>query len=234
MQNWDRILTHGSISMTIVTEPQFQPENKATLFADPPDSVTNPHLFEFESLGVSKAHAHIIREVKFMTYQVVLHWPSNAISNHCSDVLIRLLSLAPPVEEGQLVVSISESCRLGVAILCFLPFKYDYPSPAQMVNVQLQKMKANLESMIEFTAHTHPLLPWILSVGAVHAQPQDRSWYIDHLLEVVKEHHIHTWEEMKPHLVKVLWVEVFCEAPFRELWDEVSAERDGVNKGIYV
>jgi hypothetical protein len=43
-------------------------------------------------------------------------------------------------------------------------------------------------------------------------------------VSVVSEMNIKSWEEMKPHLVKVIWVEVFCESPLSELW-EVEAKR---------
>lgn len=214
-------------SMTVMTEPQFPPGvKKPQPCRDLPNSTSDTPLFEFESLGVSTAHAKIMREIKFMTNAVSLHWPANATPNYCSDVLVRLLYLPQPVDDGPLVASISECCRLATAILCFLPFRNDYPNPTLMINVQLHKLKAVLETMIELAPSDHPLLPWLLSVGGIYALPVERGWFIGHLVSVVTDMSINSWDDMKPHLVKVIWIEFFCEVPFRELWEDVTKKLD--------
>jgi len=36
---------------------------------------------------------------------------------------------------------------------------------------------------------------------------------------------ISSWEEMKPY-VMIIWIEIFCNEPFQELWEEVTAKRE--------
>jgi len=33
---------------------------------------------------------------------------------------------------------------------------------------------------------------------------------------------------MKSRLVQVIWVEIFCESVFRQIWEEVVAKRDAL------
>ena len=217
-----------SISMTVMTEPQFQPENiEPQPSHDKSDPSSDPRLFQFERAGVSKAHAKIMREIRYMTYEVALHWPSNSAPTYCSDVLVRLLGLPPPVEEGPLVASVSECCRIATTVLLFLPFINDYPNPTLMINVQLHKLKAALENLLLF-APLNSLLPWLLGVGGIYAAEPERSWFVGQLLIVASDLDIKSWEDFRPHLVKVIWVEFFCASPFRELWDEVATRRDNL------
>jgi len=160
-----------------------------------------------------------------MTTLADMLWPSNSAPTKCSEVLVRLMSLPVPTEEGPLVASISESTRLAAVSLCFLPFKYDYPSPELMINTMVHKLKLSLSQLLSLAPSDHPLLPWLLSVGGIYSAPPERNWFVGHLVPVVVDMHLHSWEEMKPHLTKVLWMEFFCELPFKELWEEVEAKR---------
>jgi hypothetical protein len=99
-----------------------------------------------------------------------------------------------------------------------------------MLNVYLHKLKLSLEDMLELASPTHPLLPWLLSVGGLIASPAERHWFVGHLVPVVTDMNINCWEEMKPHLVKVIWLELFCEGPFRELFDEVQTKRASIDE----
>jgi hypothetical protein len=98
-----------------------------------------------------------------------------------------------------------------------------------MINVQLHKLKAALETMIKLAPSDHPLLPWLLSVGGIYALPVERGWFIGQLVSVVTDMKIRSWDDIKHHLVKVIWIEFFCERPFRELWEDVAQKLDTLN-----
>ena len=91
-----------------------------------------------------------------------------------------------------------------------------YPSHDLLINVQLHKLKASLETLLLLVPPDHALLPWLLSVGGILSPPLERKWFIGHLVITVSELNIKSWEEMKSHLVKAIWVEPICEVPFRD------------------
>lgn len=95
-----------------------------------------------------------------------------------------------------------------------------------MINVQLHRLKANLEIMLEVGPPNHPLLPWILMSGGVFSQQPERGWFIGQLLAIAPEMGIESWADLLPHLKNVIWIEYFCEPPFQELWAEVVAKRN--------
>lgn len=135
------------------------------------------------------------------------------------------MHLPLPIEEGPLVACVTEAIRRASVMLCFWPFKNDYPSPALFIKVQLHKLKAALETMIELAGTKHLLLPWLLGAGGVYAEEPERSWFVGHLEMVAADLNINSYEDLRPHLIRVVWVEFFLGEPFEELWDEVSAKR---------
>jgi len=94
-----------------------------------------------------------------------------------------------------------------------------------MFNVQLHKLKANLEIMLEMCRQDHPLLPWILMSGGIFAQQPERGWFIGQLLAVSSDLGIYSWGAMLKHLESVIYIEYFCEIPFRQFWEEVVQKR---------
>lgn len=94
-----------------------------------------------------------------------------------------------------------------------------------MINVQLHKLKSNLEIILELGAADHPLLPWILISGGIFAQQPERNWFIGQLLSVTSYIGIYSWAEMIHYLESVIYIEYFCEIPFKQLWGEVVTKR---------
>ncbi|KAG4431697.1 hypothetical protein IFR05_012821 [Cadophora sp. M221] len=217
------------ITMTVMTEPQFFSPTKWQPLEDMPDYSNTSSLFQYEDVGVSSTLACAIRELRVMTNNFTnpeyIGWPAKPTPTLCSNILIRLLSIPIPRDQGPYVSCVSECMRLAAVMLCFLPFKNDYPSPELMINVQLHKLKANLETMLEIGQQDHPLLPWILISGGIFAQQPERGWFIGQILSVSSDLGIYSWGEMLKHLLSVIYIEYFCEIPFRQLWEEVVQKR---------
>jgi len=135
-----------------------------------------PYPYSLESLDVSKQHAKILRDIDYLCQELMLTWPIDPTPAYCSDVLNRFMYLPIPVEEGPLVANISDGCRIAAVILCFLPFRNDYPSPALMFNVQLHKLIRVLEVVLELASPGHLILPWLLMVGGIYATKPERDW----------------------------------------------------------
>lgn len=94
-----------------------------------------------------------------------------------------------------------------------------------MINTMTHKLRSSLETMLSLAPPDHPLLPWLLSVGGIYSTVPERNWFIEQLVPVVEVVGIRSWEDMSPHLTKVIWMQYFCEVPFREFWEEVEAKR---------
>lgn len=218
------------ITMTVMTEPQFPPENNEPKLFDrwgeAALAIIDPNAFELERLGVTASYARVIKEIIHMTKILTSDLPSDSEHNYCSEILSRLFYLRPPIEEGAMIVSISEAMRIATGILCLLPFKNDYPNPALMINVQLHKLKAALDVMFDLVPPGHELLPWLFGVGGLWSVEPERSWFVGHLITVADELDLKSYEEFRAYCVKVIWVDVFCDPTFRAVWEEVASKRD--------
>ncbi|KAK0120102.1 hypothetical protein ONS95_011512 [Cadophora gregata] len=121
------------ITMTVMTEPQFFSPTAWKPLEDMPDYSNTKSLFHYENGGVSSTLACAIRELRIMTNNFsnpqCIGWPARPTPTLCSNILIRLLSIPIPQDQGPLVSCVSECIRLATVMLCFLPFQHDYPSP---------------------------------------------------------------------------------------------------------
>lgn len=70
------------------------------------------------------------------------------------------------------------------------------------------------------------LLLWLLAVGGItaHSMPE-RSWFVGHLVVVVSDLDIRTWDDMRRHLVQLAFHDNFCDMSFKKLWIEVRAKQ---------
>ncbi|KAF8862195.1 hypothetical protein BDZ45DRAFT_723329 [Acephala macrosclerotiorum] len=215
------------ITLTVTTELQFIPETPfVPMSVDTMELAPNLRLFRFDNADLAKGHAQILRLLRYMTNLADMTWPHNAAPSKCSEILARVLALPVPVDEGPLVASVSESMRVASVALCFMPWKNNYPSPELMLNTMMHKLRLALGPLLSLSGGNHTLLPWLLSTGALVSELPERDWFIGHLVPVVTAMRIRSWEEMKSHLTKVLWMEYFCEVPFREIWEVVETKRN--------
>lgn len=129
------------------------------------------------------------------------------------------------VESDPLTLSISEATKIATGIAVLFPFRYDYPSPALMLNVQMHKLKAVLEIMIDLAQPGHLLLPWLLAIGGVWSRDPERVWFIGHAIIVIDELDINSFEDYKSYCTKILWVDEICDPPLREFWEETIVKK---------
>jgi hypothetical protein len=222
-----------------MTEPQFPPVQIADMDEESQwlqDAFTpsrDPNLLDFEAFGVVKTVSNIMLEIRhascsYSTSLTDVAAPdSTFVQSLMCSILQRLLFLWPLVEDGPLVVCISECCRLAASLLLCLPWVGNYPDPTFMINALLYKLKASLGCMVSPARTENQLLVWLLSVGGVLAYKiPERGWFVSQLVEVVTDLDIKSWDAMKGFLLKVLWFDPFCESPFRLLWEEVIYKKE--------
>lgn len=211
--------------MTVTIEVQFQsitplelmePEHPIEQLAD------DPRLFELDNIGLAKGHVQVLKVLRYMTNVAEIEWPDDETPAKCSEIMARTISLREPVE-GPMIASISESMRHAAVSMCFLPFKDDYPSPEYvflhsqtahtdymtrlLVNTMIHKLRSSLETMLSLVPLNYPLLTWILSVRGIYSVVPERNWFIGHLVPVVREMGIRSWEDMRAHLMKGIWMQ---------------------------
>ncbi len=52
---------------------------------------------------------------------------------------------------------------------------------------QLHKLKVALEVMLQVAPPGRPLLPWLLAVGGIHAQPLEKCWFVGQLMSAATD-----------------------------------------------
>jgi hypothetical protein len=55
------------------------------------------------------------------------------------------------------------------------------------------------------------------------------DWFVGHFVVVVSELGIGEWEGpagLRSVLVRFVWHDIFCEGPFREVWEEVKERKE--------
>lgn len=99
-----------------------------------------------------------------------------------------------------------------------------------MLHTLVRDLKSSLTHMIRAVGTQSHLLLWLLSVGGItaHSMPE-RSWFVGHLVVVITDLHIQTWDAMRQHLVKLAFHDNFCDISFNALWNEVRQKQEVLN-----
>lgn len=99
-----------------------------------------------------------------------------------------------------------------------------------MLHSLVTDLKSSLASMIRDIGPKSHLLLWLLSVGGVTAHAMaERSWFVGHLVVVITELEIESWNSMRQHLVKLAFHDNFCDKAFGALWAETRQKQEDLN-----
>lgn len=158
------------------------------------------------------------------------------ISHFCS-VLQRLLQIAPASGNRRLEFYIAECCRYAAALHNFTPLSGFYPDPTLMINTLTHKLKASLTWILPPVEEArNELLLWLLSVGGISTvkmEERDMSgrmpehhWFVGHLIVLVADLNIRSWDDFRQQLVKVTWYGNFCEVSLGRLWQEIALKKE--------
>jgi hypothetical protein len=191
---------------------------------------------DFRKFGVEKAYSNILLEVDDLSqrFSEQLNYASArdglSVVSQMSDLLQRLLRLAPAALDEPLVASVSESCRYAAALHVLYPLSGHYPDPTLMVRSLIYKLKFSLGPLlVQSEGAKHPLLLWILTVGAVSSlNTPEREWFVGHLVVVAADLDISTWGEMRNQLTTVIWHAIFCDNSFHGVWEEMVQKSESL------
>lgn len=189
-----------------------------------------------EEWGVDVVTANILHEVqrlsRLYTSTVTYGTPQEAVIvlSHLCSILEKLLQLSSSRLGESDIPGLSQSCRLAGCLHVFTPMSAYFPSPTLMLTSLVRDIKASLTHMIRAVGTQSHLLLWLLSVGGLtaHSMPE-RSWFVGHLVVVVTDLRIDSWEDMRQHLVKLAFHDNFCDIGFHRLYEEVSRKQEVLN-----
>ena len=99
-----------------------------------------------------------------------------------------------------------------------------------MLHTLVRDLKASLTFAIQSSGMENHLLLWLLSVGGItaHSMPE-RAWYVGHLVVVITDLRIQSWEVMRQNLIKLAFHDNFCDISFNALWKEAKQKQEALN-----
>jgi hypothetical protein len=219
-----------------------------TLQLDPNDTSETPHWLhdaraayshtshlDLEDLGVNDTVASIIFDVKYFSQRFIPHTDYvsadeclSALTFVCN-TLQHVLSMPFLPSTSGTAESISEACRIAVALHVMTPWRGLRPDPILVINDLLHRLKACLGTIIA-SSRSNELLLWLLFTGGVSALgTPERAWFEKHLVTVVVDLGLDRWEDVRGCLMKVIWHEILCERSYRKLWEEVKAWKEDLD-----
>lgn len=212
-----------------IEPPKYQSALPSLMYTDSTD------LLDFEAHGVVSTVSCTLLELRNLSAQfnmsLEFETPKDALS-----VLIKicfllqsLLSSPLDTQSDSGMDCLSNSCRLAAALFVFLPLRCHFPDPTLMINGLIHQLRTSISSVISSDTVERTLLLWLLSVGAVLAAGMpERVWFIGHLVVLVRDLEISSWQQMRVLLERVIWQHIFCEKPFQLLWTEIHVKKESL------
>ncbi|KAK3675949.1 hypothetical protein LTR78_004141 [Recurvomyces mirabilis] len=192
---------------------------------------------DLREFGVDTATANVLHEVQRLSrnYSSIVNFgtPNEAtkvLSGLCS-VLEKLLQMSRFSSNDSPIPGLSQSCRLAGCLHVFTPLSGYFPDPTLMLHTLVRDLKSSLTHLIGAVGTKSHLLLWLLFVGGntAHSMMPERSWFVGHLVVVVTDLRIRTWQEVRQYLVQLAFHDNFCDITFGKLWDEVKQKQDSLD-----
>lgn len=191
---------------------------------------------DLTQFGVDVVTANILHEVQRLSilYTASLQYrtPQEAITvlSYLCSILERLLQMSKSPSDDSPTPGLSQSCRIAGCLHVFTPMSGYFPNPTLMLHTLVRDLKASLTYMIRAVGTRSTLLLWLLSVGGItaHSMPE-RAWFVSHMVVVITDLRIETWDAMRGHLIKLAFHDNFCDTSFSALWIEVKRKQESLN-----
>lgn len=188
-------------------------------------------------VGLDPQTAYILHEVQRLSrlYTSTLNYgsPEEAMSvlSQLCIILQRLLTLSRLSEDATETPGLSQSCRLAGVLHVLTPLAGYFPNPTMMLHALVRDIKGSLTRMIGAIGTRSHLLLWLLGVAGItaHSMPE-RAWFVGHLVVVVQDLEIKSWEVFRSYLVKLAFHDNFCDVSFQALWEEVRRKQDALDQ----
>ncbi|KAK4495178.1 hypothetical protein PRZ48_013505 [Zasmidium cellare] len=187
-------------------------------------------------LGLDSQTAYVLHDVQRLSrlYTSTIEYGSpdqamNVLNQLCM-ILQRLLTLSKLPDDATETPGLSQNCRLAGVIHVFTSLSGYFPDPTMMLHALVRDIKVSPTRMINAIGTGGHLLLWLLGVAGItaHSMPE-RAWFVGHLVVVVQDLEIKSWETFRSNLVKLAFHDNFCDVSFQMLWEEVRRKQDALD-----
>jgi hypothetical protein len=234
-----------------VLPPFFPAEHNLT--TSPPSVISHfddmgplheePAPVDLISLGVEERIAAIINSLQHVSQLVPTHnsYPTANTSmimlTRICTLLSHLLSLPPMVPDSmplspvgvELSAMITEAARFASLLHILTPWRGLPPDGTIAINHILHQLITSLKSITSTGSSAdvnNVLVLWMFAVGGVCSlNMPERTWFVNHLVEMTEEMGIQSWETWKASVTRCIWHERLYVRAYRKLWEEVAAKR---------
>lgn len=127
---------------------------------------------------------------------------------------------------------ISECTRLALLLHVFTPWRGLPPDATMSINILLHQLITSLKRLLECPDfENNVLVLWIFAAAGVAAAGMpERKWFIGHLVEIVQQMGIDSWETWRKYLKCIVWHELLCGRKYQALWEEADGKRKEVEE----
>lgn len=234
-----------------VLPPFFPAEHNLT--ASPPSVISHfddmgplheePPPVDLVSLGVEERIAAIINSLQHVSQLVPTHtsYPTANTSmimlTRICTLLSHLLSLPPITPDSiplnpvgnELSSLITAGGRFASLLHILTPWRGLPPDGTIAINHILHQLIGSLKLVTSSGSGAdvnNVLVLWMFAVGGVSSlNMPERTWFVNHLVEMTGEMEIGCWETWKASVSRCIWHERLYVRAYRKLWDEVAAKR---------
>ncbi|KAE9381979.1 hypothetical protein N431DRAFT_393715 [Stipitochalara longipes BDJ] len=228
-----------------ILPPFFPSEHNLTLptshFSDIGPPSPSPPPLDVTSLGLAEPMASIMTSVQHVSQLVPRHdaYPtaetSSVVLARMCTLLSHLLSL-PPITvpsggERGVEALITETARFAILIHVFTPWRGLPPDGTVAINCILHQLMASLRSITTVARNdmNNALVLWMFAVGGVASSGMpERTWFVNHLAEMVEDMGISSWEEWKDSVSRCIWHERLYVRAYEKLWGEILKKREEI------
>lgn len=209
---------------------------------------SSDNYIQFTAYGIAPAYADIMATIRILASRYQTAADCSSASEYSSVLTIlcstmqRLLSLPDPFSEMATAAItnasevsdpwrlecfyITKACRHALVVHVFAQWIGHQPDPALVVSNILHELQSACRSLLSLGCRT-PLLVWVMAVGGVGALgTPERKWFVGHMVGLVTDLGITSWEEFRRLLMKVIWHEHQDESTHRLFWEEMNVKLD--------
>lgn len=142
-----------------------------------------------------------------------------------SSVIHELLLLeADPARQSD-SVAISESIRYAIVIYMFIIHGPTYYSHLTILKTLVAHLSDHLSSISGPDVEVS-LKVWLLSVGMIASiGTEAHEWYITEASTFSARLKLHTWEDIRCQLTRIIWLGGAFETPFQRTWEQIIDSR---------
>jgi len=195
----------------------------------------NSDLLDFDALGLDHILGNIINRLRSMFGG--LQTSNNSVFLSTTDLhdltcftLHRLLSLPPLTGPDSLSTTTSKCLRYGLSLYMFIIHGPTYYSHVNILNALVLQLEYHIDTLSSSVEQQDSLLVWLLLMGAVASISTNESqWFLGRAATISIKLRLQSWDDVKTHLKRVLWLETSTQVLFQQIWEEIITSGSSIH-----